>query len=164
MKCKFCGSEVPEGEIRCGICGFTHVNFTDGDNSAALEKMVAKYRESKFKGITINLISHKYTIENGEFKDYTTESIKIADAAELESEKPVWLKKNFLGSETDKTIVVEICVGGKEKTYYNFSFDIKKTDSLSVGVIRSTGLMAKICIGTPEHYILSEEFSLVNNE
>ena len=117
MKCKFCGSNVPGGEIRCEVCGFTHVNFTDGDSSGALEKMIEKYKKSKLGDISIDLISHRYVIENGEFKDYHTESVKIADAVELVPDKIVWLKKSFYGSESDKTIVVEVCVGKNEKAH-----------------------------------------------
>lgn len=160
MKCKFCGSNVPGGEIRCEVCGFTHVNFTDGDSSGALEKMIEKYKKSKLGDISIDLISHRYVIENGEFKDYHTESVKIADAVELVPDKIVWLKKSFYGSESDKTIVVEVCVGKNEKTYYDFSFNIKKTDDLNIGVKMVNGLKARIAVGNEESYVLSEEFDI----
>lgn len=160
MKCRFCGSMIPEGEIRCGVCGFTHVNFTDGDNTDALNKMIQRYKQSKFGGTGIFLVSHKYVIENGAFSDYKTALVKIADAAELEPGEIVWLGKSFFGSDTDKTIVVEICVDKGEKTYYDFSLDIEKADDLSIGVVRTEGLKAKIAVGNNDKYVLSEEFDL----
>lgn len=160
MKCKFCGGNVPEGEIRCGVCGFTHVNFTEGDSSAALEKMLSKYKERKLGGISIDLVSHKYIIENGEFKDYHTESVKIAEAVDLVPDEVVWLKKGFYGSDSDKIVVVEICVGSNEKTYYDFSFKVKKTDNLNIGVKMVSGLKARIAVGDENSYVLSEEFDI----
>ncbi len=146
--------------VRCGICGFTHVSFTDGEHTEALEKMIAKYRSTRLGGITIELVSHRYTIENGRFSDYASERIPLANASELKMDEIVWLDQTFFGSESDKTIVVEICVGKEKKLYYNFSFDIHAAENLQVGVKMTAGLKARIAVGNAEKYVLSDEFDL----
>lgn len=161
MICRFCKSEMDNGEIRCSVCGFTHINFTEEDSTGALDHMLDTYKNKKLGGVTVDIIGYKYTIENGRVSEEGSNAIKIADASKLVFDEVTWSEKEFYGSESEKDIEVAVQVGRDEKKEYKLSLHITPCESMKAGVIMLDGFKAKVAMGTETEYTVSDEFPLL---
>ena len=162
MICRFCKSEMEDGEIRCGFCGFTHINFTEEDSMGAMDRMLESYKNKKLGGIKIELISYHYTVENGKITENGENIILLADAAELSEDKIKWNDAGFYGPDSEKQIFLTIRTGREEKINHSLEIKIPVSEELKIGVVMVPGLKAKIAAGNPDDYVLSDEFSVLD--
>lgn len=162
MKCEFCNSEMKEGEIVCGVCGFTHVNFTEVDDRGVKAQMKKSFSEHKLGGITIEIRMYAYVIKNGNVTENES-FVKIADATELVLHKIKWLDTEFYGISDKCTLELEVCVK-KADSARNFVLHIDisaAAENLKTGLFLDDGLTFRLAVGNENEYVLSEKISLV---
>ena len=160
MRCRFCSEEMAEGEIRCSVCGFTHMNFTETGGSEVIKNMLSAYRQRKLGNIRVELISYKYRMENGKINDLGEELIAVAQADKLEKGRLSWLDKDFYGIQTERNIDLKIRVTGGEKREQTVTLKLPVCEKLNIGCVLENGLKIRIAAGTPENYVLSDMISL----
>ncbi len=160
MICMFCKNEMAEGEIKCPVCGFTHMNFTEEGGAEVIKNMVTAYKQRKLGGIFVELVSYNYTVENGVVKDDGESHIKICEASELEMDTVKWSGSSFYGPEKERNISIDIVVGNEQKKKYSLPFHIPAVSELLVGVKLEKGLKARLAAGERDNFVLSEQFDL----
>ncbi len=165
MRCEFCNAELGSGEIRCAVCGFTHINFTEADDGGIREKMRHTFAAQTLGGINIEVKTHSYTVQNGTMTENEPRYFKIAEAPELVLHEIKWLDTAFYGIGDKRQISLDIRVSGKENDReYTFTLEIPKAlEALKVGIRLDDGLKAEIVAGSEEEYVKSEQFSLIGN-
>ena len=47
MICMFSNENMADGEIRCPVCGFTHMNFTEEGGSEVIKNMLLSYKQRR---------------------------------------------------------------------------------------------------------------------
>ena len=163
MRCEFCNAEMGNGEIRCAVCGFTHINFTEADDGGIREKMRHTFAAQTLGGINIEVKVHRYTIQNGNMTVNEPKYIKIAEASELVRHEIKWLDTVFYGIEDRREIHLDIRISGKDNDKeYTLTLNVPKAlENLKAGILLEDGLKAEIVVGNESEYVQSEQFSLI---
>ncbi len=161
MICMFCNENMADGEIRCPVCGFTHMNFTEEGGSEVIKNMLLSYKQRRLGDVSVEISVFKYVIDNGKISSESSQPLKIADARDLEIDKPVWLDKEFYGTETEREIKLELHLGGSEKKDHTVAMKLPPCQNMKIGCVLESGLRIRLLAGTPEAPVSSEQFQLV---
>ena len=160
MICMFCSTEMTDGEIKCPVCGFTHMNFTEEGGAEVIKNMVTAYKQRRLGGVLVELVSHNYTVENGVVKEDGEKYIRLVDASELVMDSVKWSDNSFYGTVSERDISIDIVVGKDEKKKHSLSLHVPAVSELMVGVKLEKGLRARLAAGEKNNFVLSDQFEL----
>lgn len=161
MKCEFCNSEMKAGEIICGVCGFTHINFTEADDRGVKAQMKRSFAQQKLGSISLEIKVYDYTIERGNITENEV-SVKAANASELVLNEIKWLDTEFYGTSDKLTTEIEFCIKKDDDVKsFNLPMELPAAEKLRIGVLLDDGLKVKLAVGDKNNYVLSESMSLI---
>ncbi len=162
MKCEICNTELPQGVIRCSVCGYSHMSFIDADNTGAAAKMKDDFRRAKLRGKGIYLKCFDYTVSGGKVTEVETDPVKLADAQDLEMNIAKMCDTNFYGIRAGEKAQLIVYVGDEDRKEYTLDFTMKEdTDDLRIGVMLTDGLKLKFSVVGSSSGTQTSEISLI---
>lgn len=162
MRCEICNSEMPQGVIRCSVCGFNHFSVTEADDGGIKAMMREDFRRQKLGGIGIWLRTYNYIISGGSITEAEGDPVLLAQATDLEINKPRQCETEFCGIGAGEKAELTLLVGGEQKKEYPLSFEMpEKIDSIKVGIMMTDGLRVSLTVSGGNCTVATETIPLL---
>ena len=161
MQCKCCKHQVADGNAICDVCKFPMV----AGAGVNMEGYAQQFRSTLLNGCSISIKVYHYDSNgSGKLVEQKSEYVKIADALVLPYRQVLWFGDEFNPPAVMRDIELNLRVSGQGK-----SLDITVTAALNksmkcarLGLYLDDGFAVRVAVGTPEDYVLSDDFSILD--
>ena len=157
MICRCCGMEIEASRARCGVCKFPVL----GD---CKQSVIDDYRKDIIGKTTVFVKTYTYSIDSGKVVLDAENTLKMADAAELENDKIVWLKQKFFSFAPKRDIDVDLVIKNGQSSVPARVTIRRSNEEIPferAGIVMKKGFNIALAVGSTSKYVISNEVSVV---